>query len=265
LGGTPLREQIAQRIAESALSDPYEPGVRLEAAAALGVVGTAAQANALYQHMYAPRESDLAVRQEAWKSLSSLLADFPVIDLLSWPEVRFKDQPAKQLTVYVILNEKLIPAGASDTLANVQEQLGTLYLKQGDPDKAIGYLSQALSFWDAKGPGMTIENIQSKLMESYLRARRYKEAIQYAATRIQVGGNPNRAVMGRLIMQEVGQLEHSNDLKDLRAALELLGEARNLDLGNIYNPQVEERYHAIAARVPAYLERWTDWWNEIFA
>jgi HEAT repeat protein len=265
LGGTPLREEIAQRIAETALNDPYEPGVRLEAATALGVVGTEAQANALYQHMNAPRESDLAVRQEAWKSLSSLFADFSVTNLFVWAGVQFRDQPDKQLNVYLVLNDKLIPGGASNELADVQEHLGTLYLKQGNPEKAIGYLSQALSFWDAKGPGMTTENIQSKLMESYLGARRYRDAIQYAAARIQAGGNPNRAVMGRIIMQEVGRLEHSNELKDLRAALELLGEAKSLDLGNIYNQQVEDRYRAIAARVPAFLERWTEWWNEVFA
>jgi HEAT repeat protein len=266
MGDTPQREDIAQRIAETPLNDYGEgaAGVRLEAAAALGLVGGEAQANALYQHMYAPRETDQYVRDEAWKSLSSLFADFPVVTLLSWAEVNFKDQPDKQTTVYLVLNDKLIPAGASETLATVQERLGTLYLKD-NPEKAIGYLAAALNFWDAKGPGMRTESIQSKLMEGYLRARRYKDAMQYAADRIRIGGNPNRQVMGGAIMREVAQLERSNELKDLKAALELLGEAKNLDLGNIYNQQVEERYRAIAARVPAFLERWTEWWNEIVA
>jgi HEAT repeat protein len=259
-----LRDEIAQRIAETSLND-VEAGVRLEAATALGLVGSPAQANALYQHMYAPRETDDAVRVEAWKSLTSLLPEFTVSELFSWAQVRFKDQPDKQETVYVVLNTKLIPAGASNELANVQEQLGTLYLKQDNPDKAIGYLSQALSFWEAKGPRMTTESIQSNLMESYLKAHRYKDAMQYAAARINAGGAPNRKVMGGIILQEVGRLEKSNDLKDLKAALELLGEAKSLDLGEIYNQQVEERYRAIAARVPAFLERWTEWWNEVVA
>ena len=87
----------------------------------------------------------------------------------------------------------------------------------------------------------------------------------YAAARITVGGAPNRKVMGGIILGEVGWLEKSNDLKDLKAALELLGEAKSIDLGEIYNKQVEERYRAIAARVPAFLERWTEWWNEVVA
>lgn len=261
LNGTPLRGEIAQRLAD-ALQSEQEGAVRLDTVAALGVVGSAAQANALYSRMDPKREDDEDVRNEAWKSLNSLLSEFPTQDLFNWADIRFKGMPEQQASVYLILNEKLIPAGASSELAVVRERLGTHYLKTGKPDVAISYLRGALDYWDAR-PNATVESIQESLMRSYLQAKRYKEAMQFAAeriARIKEPENPNKPVMAREILGEVDRLEKANQLE---SALELLKEAKSLDVGTLYTQRLEERDRDIRSKIPAFRDWFFRPWSEV--
>jgi HEAT repeat protein len=258
MNATPLRNEIAQRIADTGgpLNDT-EAGVRLEAAAALGLVGSAAQANALYAHMDRAREPDELVRDEAWKSLSSLLVEFAPVDLSNWAGVKFDKDPEKQATVYRILRDKLIQEGASSDLASVQENLGTLYLEKFDqPGEAIAPLQAALDFWDTK-PGSRTLKIQNSLIKAHLRAKHYKEAVQFADARIKLGGNPYKIDMAQAILLEVERLRNANDAKQLEAALELLKEARSLDLGS-YSQVLEEKDREIRSKIPA-LREWLPW------
>jgi HEAT repeat protein len=263
MGATPLRNEIAQRIAD-VLAGERDRGVRLEAAAALGIVGSVAQADALYARMDVNREKDPDVRNEAWNSLSSLLGDFTVQDLVNWADIRFKGMPEQQMAAYLVLNEKLIRAGASSELAVVREKLGRLCLEGGKPESAISYLRGALDYWDAK-PDSTVETIQQNLMKAYLQSKRYKDAVQFAGeriARIKVAENPNKAVMAREILYEVDRLEKANQLD---AALDLLKEAKSLDVGTLYTQRLEERDRDIRSKIPALRELYIRPWSEVVA
>ena len=264
MSATPLRNEIAQRLAD-VLAREVEPSVRLEAATALGMVGGPAQAEALYARMDRNKEPDKAVRAEAAKSLTSLFPEFPVADLMNWAQVRFNGMPEMQVTVYTILNNKLIPAGASDDLAYVQEQLGTLYLdKLGKPDEAIPYLRQALDYWDGK-PNSRTEGLQESLMTAHLQAKHYKEAVQFAGeriARIKEPANPNKGSMGRAIVVEVNRLVAA---KQFDSALELLKEARDLDVGTFFRQQIEEKDREVRGKIPAFQEWFFRYWSEVVA
>lgn len=263
MNASPQRNDIALRLAD-VLGRDAEPSVRLEAAIALGMVGSPAQAEALYARM-GNREPDQAVRDEAWKSLSSLLDEFPVNDLMSWAQVRFNGMPEKQISAYAVLNNKLTAAGASDDLAYVKEQLGTLYLdKFGKPDEAIPYLRGALDYWDGR-PNSRTDLLQEGLMTAHLQAKHYKEAVQFAAeriARIKEAANPNKGSMGRAIVVEVNRLVAA---KQFDSALELLKEARDLDVGSSYRQQIEEKDREVRGKIPAFQEWFLRYWSEVVA
>jgi len=256
-----MQEDIANQIANVALRD-NEAGVRLEAAKALGIVGGPAQKKALVDAM-GPNERDETVRDAAWKSLSSLFDQFDITELFNAAET-FRGSPEKQLAVYLALNKKLIPSGGAraEERAVVQENIGALYLNPAinQPDKAATYLQGALNYWDAKGPGFSTENIQNNLVNAYLRGKNYKEAVDFAAQRINV--NPrNQESMARAILQEVAGLNMRNQLQ---SALDLITEAKRLNIAGPYQDEIARWDKDIRARiVPFYWMQ--DWWTEYSA
>jgi HEAT repeat protein len=257
-----LKADIAVRLSESLLRDT-EKGVRLEAAKALGIVGGPAQAEALYKAMTPGPEPDEAVREAAWKSLSSLFDQFSVPDLLAWAGQRFPNSPDKQLTAYLALNKKLIPLGApqAETLAVVQQNIGALYLdpKIDKPDEAVPYLLGALNYWSGK-PGGVVNTVQDLCMRAYLQSGQYKAAVQFAAGQIQKNGQ-NTDAMGGAILQEVNRLNRANKLQP---ALELLEAAKTLPIKGFYLDQFTELDKDIRSRIVPLLWMYT-WWSPALA
>jgi HEAT repeat protein len=256
-----LKADIAVRLSDSLRRDT-EKGVRLEAAKALGIVGGPAQAEALYRAMTPGTESDEAVREAAWKSLSSLFDQFDDATLGNWAE-RFRNSPDKQLTAYLALNNKLIPEGApkADSLAVVQQNIGALYLdpKIDKPDEAIPYLLGALNYWSGK-PGGVVNTIQDLCMRAYLRSKQYKAAIQFAADQIQKNGQ-NTDAMGGAILEEVNRLNRANQLQP---ALELLEAAKTLPIKGFYVDRFQELDKDIRGRIVPLLWMYK-WWTPVFA
>jgi HEAT repeat protein len=259
-----LQADIAGRIAESPLSDG-EKGVRLEAAKALGIVGGPAQAEALYKAM-GKDEPDEAVREAAWKSLSSLFDQFSVNDLLAWSSQRFANSPDHRLSAYLALNKKLIPQGApaAETLAFVQQEIGALYLdpKIDKPDQAVPYLLGALNYWSGRAGGgvVNVNTLQDLSIRAYLRSKQYKEAVQFAAGQIQKNAQ-NTDAMGGAILQEVNRLNRANQLQD---ALALLTEAKTLPIKGFYQDQFMDLVKDIKARIVPLLWGY-DWWMVVDA
>ena len=258
MNASPNRQaDIASRLADTLAKD-FEAGVRLEAANGLGIVGSPAQQQALYNAM-GTGERDEMVRDAAWRSLNSLFDQFDDVSLASWAET-FKGSPDKQLAVNLVRNKKLIQAGPGQAgeLAMVQESIGTLELSPGidKADVAITYLSPALAYWDGKGPGVHTESLQNSLLDAYLRAKRYKEATQFALSRIEKK-KENQEQMGRRFLQEVDQLNKRNEL---RPALELLAGVLNLPIEGRYRDELVRQDKDIRSRVlpfyNPYRERW---------
>jgi len=255
-----LQADIAVRLADT-LGDA-EKGVRLEVAKALGIVGSPAQAGALYNAM-GPGEPDEAVREAAWKSLSSLFDQFDVNTLALWAEQRFPNSPDKQLTAYLTLNKKLIPLGppSAETLAVVQQNIGALYLnpKIDKPDEAIPYLLGALNYWSGK-PGGVVNTVQDLCIQAYLRSKQYKAAVQFAAEQINKNAQ-NTDAMGGAILQEVNRLNRANQLQP---ALQLLTEAQTLPIKGFYLDQFKELDKGIRSRIVPFLWDY-HWWTPTLA
>jgi HEAT repeat protein len=256
-----LQADVAGRIAEQPLHD-MEKGVRLEAAKALGIVGGPAQGDELYKTL---GDTDEAVREAAWNSLSSLFEQFDVNTLLLWNTQRFRDAPDKRLTVNLALNKKLIAMGPpmAETLATVQQEIGALYLDQSinKPDEAVSYLERALAYWNGKPGGMVnVNTIQDLTIRAYLRSKLYKSAVEFAAAQIQK--NPqNTDTVCRAILQEVNVLNRENKLQP---ALELLAEAKNLPIKGFYQDQFAALDKDIKSRiVPFY--RMDGRWSGVYA
>jgi len=234
--------------------------VRLEAAKALGIVGGPAQGGDLYKTLSDP---DLAVREAAWNSLTSLFEQFDVQTLLVWSGQRFADAPDKRLTINLALNKKLIAQGppAAETLATVQQEIGALYLdpKIDNPKEAVPYLEAALNYWNGR-PGGVVNTVQDLCFRAYLRAGQYQPAVAFAAAQIQKNGQ-NTDTMCRAILQEVNRLNHETKLQQ---ALALLAEAKTLPIKGYYQDQFAELDKDIKSRiVPFY--RMDGHWSAVYA
>jgi HEAT repeat protein len=228
--------------------------VRLEAARALGIIGTPGQAEALSNAMDPGREADEAVREAAWNSLSSLFTQFDPKTLMMWKE-RFSE-PEKRLAIHLTLNKMLVPLGAAKAadLAIVRQAIGTLYLddKIDKPDEAVPYLAGALAYWDSVGQPMNTETIQGNIMSANLRSRKYQDAIAFATGRIQK--NPQdrsiQQTMGQAVSREVARLKSAKRYED---AMSLLEAAKSLpiDPGSKYRDDFEEMQKEIKALIPS--------------
>jgi HEAT repeat protein len=252
-----LKAGIAGSLANSLRYDS-DSGVRLEAASALGLVGTPAQSDALYTAM-GSREPDSAIRAAAWTSLNTVLEQEDLVRLALWSET-FKQSPERQLAVERIRQKKLIDASPAhaDDLAVVEENIGNLFLNPAidKPEQAISHLAAALKHWDA-GTGHVTEGLQNSLMYAFLRARQYKEAVAFATERI-MRNDQNQETMARAILQEVDRLSRA---KQYTAALDLLTEAKNLPIKSGYYPERFKEREGELRRNGAYV----DWWVGVVA
>lgn len=242
------QSDIANQLAGT-LSTDRDNGVRLEAAVGLGVVGSPEQMNTLLIAM-GPNGGDEAVREAAWNSLGKLLDQFDDTRLASLAE-RFNGVPEKQLVIDLARVKKNADGMHQEELAQVQELVGGLFLTPAidKPEAAIDYLVPALAYWDSKGPGFHTEGLQSNLLNAYLRAKRYKDATQFAQSRIEKK-KQNEETMGRGFLQEADRLDRKNEL---RPALDLLASALTLPIqGQIKADMVRKQQDIQARIVPLY-------------
>jgi HEAT repeat protein len=252
---------IAGKIQGSLLNDGSAT-VRREAAKALGTVGTPGQAETLSNAMDPNREADASVREAAWNSLSTLFAQFDTNMLTMWKD-RFAD-PEKRLSLRLTLNKKLVALGATkaEELALIQEEIGTLYLNHlNKPDESIAYLLGALQYWDSAGGGFKTDNIQSNIMAAYLRTRKYKDAIGFATSRIQLDPSA-RQTMGRAVYLEADRLEKA---KLYTEAAALLNEAKALPIEGRYRLDFEEMQSRIKEKIGSLHDLFPRLPREIYA
>jgi len=221
-------------------------------------VGGQAQGQALL-NASGPGERDEAVRDAAWKSLSSLFDQFDIPTLAIWANQNFRNAPERQLVVLLALNKKLVPEGApmERELAAVRQQIGTLYLNPpiDKPNEALPYLQSALTYHDVRG-GLPAAELQEDILTAYIHAKKYKDAVLFANNRIKKNAQ-NAETMGRVILKEATLLEQA---KQLQAAADLLTEAINSEIGGSYHDRFVELDRNIRGRILPFLdvlrERW---------
>lgn len=244
-----LQADIATNLANVLVQDPVA-GVRLDAATALGVVGSPAQSKQLTDVM--ERDSDEEVRNAAWRSLSSLFVQFDEAALQIWANQH--NQPDRRLTALKVLNEKWTEKvkqdpRAEESRAVTQQDIGALLLdpRIDQPAEAIPYLDAALSYWDNKRPAST-ENLQTLLIRAHLRAKKYADAVAFADARITKDAS-NQDTMGREVLFEVDRLQKDKKSDD---ALRLLDDARKSKIKGRYHDTFERLAEELKSRVTPF-------------
>jgi HEAT repeat protein len=260
----PIRkDDIAQQIAP--MTRDSVPGVRLEAVRALGIVGGPAQAEALYFAMDPSRETDKVVREEAWRSLKGLLDKFEVQTLFNWATQRFANEPEKKLEVYLALNRILErapqTAETEGELNLVRSSIGALYVNSAiaNPQEAIRYLEPALKYYDSQLKAATsVGEVQKNMVNAYLWSKKYKDAIQFAESRIN-RNRENQTDMGLAIQEEVRRLEEA---KQFENQLALLNETENLSIQGIYRDRFNEKRKEARERKPSLHDLFREYYAE---
>ncbi|HSI37157.1 MAG TPA: HEAT repeat domain-containing protein [Tepidisphaeraceae bacterium] len=246
------RPGIAATIA-STLEADRDPGVKLEAAKALGAVGEPENAAQLVAAM--KNETDPGIKEAAWRSLVALFPRFDWEALRLLADRDLSDDPEKNLTAKLVVNDKLIAIGAAQatTLAGIQEEVGTLYVRVGQPEKAIPFLLAALNFND-RLPGGKVEAIQERTYGAYAGAEKYADVIDFANGRI--AKNPaNEETMARLTLRHLEQLR---DKADWQRGADFFKETKRLNLRpNVghYPQSIAKLGGEITSKIMPYLHR----------
>ncbi len=255
-----FRDSIARETA-TLLATERDAGIRLEAAKAMGIIGTPSQAKQLYSAMKS--DADPFVSEAAWSSLAILFDQFSPTDLMEWAQGSwFEDSPQKRLVAFEALYKKYEALGdraPAEAKVVVEENLGALYASDSikKPDKAIPFLLAVTAYWEGK-PGGKIDSFQKQTLKAYLQATKFKEGVQFAADRIAkdpATRGPNQETFGRTIKTHVDELIKARDFETAR---QLLTEAKKLDLGNgSYRDDLTNREKEITTpKVP--------WLHELF-
>jgi HEAT repeat protein len=258
------KEDIALQVA-AVLGRDSQAGVRLEAAQALAAVGGPAQGETLFKAIN--DDPDPNVRQEAWKSLSQLFDKFDSRTLSQWGLQRFNGQPDRKLAIYHALERRLAEEAQRNPnlgteLADARNTVGALYMddKINEPEKAIPFLDQALRHYDTQPT--TPPELQERLITAYLRARQYKEAMQFARGRFQ-RQEQNKDSMGQMIQREAERLIKEKRLED---ALALLEEARALQIGGRYQDLFDRRASELReGKLPSLFDLFPAEFREVYA
>jgi hypothetical protein len=172
--------------------------------------------------------------------------------------------------VLLALNKQLVaigPAAAGD-LAVRQQEIGAIYLNSFDkPAEATPYLLAALNYWDAQikavpGARLNVENLQRLTMQSYLKAKKYKDGIAFAASRIGRPNENNMEVVAREILTEIYRLDAANQLRE---AIDLATEAKALPLTGEYKDKLSAVDERIRQKNPGLHLFHDEWWVTILA
>ncbi len=265
------KEQAATDLVGTLRRDP-DAAVRLEAAKALGNVGTFNQAEALYDQTTA-RENDRTVRDAAWKVLTSLFTRPETtanVLLSNWAE-KFKDSAAlkldpkkrvevlqKRIIVLQAARDKLIVDArvnpqAAQTLAGVHQNIGETLMSLEQWDKSAASFRAAMAYWLAnRGAPATLAQLSEQLMRSLLRSGSYPEAVQFAGDRI-LADPQEQGDMGYLIRTEVERLMNSAKSGDLKNAGTLIDEAEKMQppLKDPYAETLRKNRDVIRQRISA--------------
>jgi hypothetical protein len=98
-------------------------------------------------------------------------------------------------------------------------------------------------------------------LKAYVRAKRYADAIEFAAERIKMNAS-NQEAMARVVLAEAEKLTERNALKE---ASELLTLAKGLQITGTYRDMIDQRDKEVKARILPYNDSLADFWRGIVA
>jgi HEAT repeat protein len=216
------------------LSD-RDPSVQVEAIAALGRMGAVEYYNSLV-----PLLHDEGLQREAWRSLQSFLPSMSA-DQLNELASQLQNDPEKRLEVLSRRADVLLKQRNLDDWADAKHSIGQVLDSLGRYDEAATNYAAALDqkLTQPNTPQMVIQRLITSLMNAQLKAKHYKEAVDFAAQQISKDAN-QQATMGPLIRQEAEQLlsatPNAQQPAPLDDVLKLIAEVRRM------NPPLASQY-----------------------
>ena len=238
------------------LDDP-EGSVRLAAVTALGNTSAAEYADTLFAHLYPPKEDDPSVRDEVWKTLSSIFPQMPTDRLQIWA-TRFKENgdSERRLLVLKDLAEKYLKQKDLEQLAITQQNIGETCMTLGKQSDAIAsfseaatYFKLALDYWNQhQARAIVMAQLVEQYLSALLRSRQYPEAARFGEQLI--GEDPNnQQTVGPGIRAETERLLKDAKDSDLANARLLIAEALKM------KPPLAPRYADELSRIDDDVKR----------
>lgn len=224
-------EDLADSIAQ-ALEDRSSPAVRLAAATALGRLGRSADLSAMVKRVKI--DPDPTVATAAWNAIAATIVrdttSVEQLTALAANDFRADSDDisrSRRLAVLSALEKKFDPNEPKtlDDLADVQQNIGRTYLAFDPPQAAdaIAPLTSSLKNYKASNSSASEETLTELVMQAYLRAEKYADAIAFASQAISEKPG-NAEAVGREIKNEARRLV---DLKEFAKATELINLAEN--------------------------------------
>lgn len=231
-------------IGAGALEDP-EPGVRLDAVAAMETTASFGHIVVLKRRMNAQVESDPDVRRRAWEVIALLLKKGSVNELSALAKDLDMQAPERRS---VILNEivsklrpapeapPLPPGREAEQLALFRQNLGEALLQLKRYDDAAAHFRQSLDYWESTRAAQAVRlPSMLLLMESLLKGKRFEDAGRFATACI----GADRANTSDMWVKTKQQYEALRAAKDWDGVLLLVAEAKKVPFTQEHLRQLE--------------------------
>jgi HEAT repeat protein len=238
-----------------ALDAENDPSVRAEGAKALGMTHAWGFSNKLFGMSH--DDLNPRVRAAAWVGFSSLLPYGDAAQLLRWAEdLGQQHEWDHEVIVLRQACEKLDPQDKDQatTLAMERETIADRYLRDFDPSQpelAIPYYRESLDYWQdprqRSGQNRAL-GLVAKLMEAYLNARQYQQALQFASQEIH-DDDRTKARIGAVIRNTADRLRESKSPSDWESARQLIDGA--LEMQPTLDISIQDALRLIRKRLPS--------------
>lgn len=221
--------------------------VRFEAVRALGQTSEDfTHAETLYRRLLV--EPDERVRKEVWETIRSLLPLASRNQLELWPD-RFEDDAAKRVDVLaalVVLDDR---ANNQNDLVDHLTALGDTQLQLGKYNDALVTFKRALPLAGAQGLGQFKQRLTELTLDTYLKMRDYRAAVDFAANVLQEEGDEYQTIVGPKIKLEAQKL--ADDPTQLTEAKTLIEQALSMSpqLGLQYRGDLTDLQASVNTRL----------------
>lgn len=237
-GLIPLGERSAEIIAqELSVNNEPDPGVRREAAIALGQIGSFSYAQRLFDSTQSQIEPDRPVREAAWTAFQALLQApaTTLQELYTWADIfhqqKDPDHLNRELIVRKQIEQKQRAARKLEALAVERQRIGEIYLdlSPAQDAEAVPALRDALNYWEQNhANNQTVVRLVRELMKALLQSGQFTAAIRFGEQEIR-RDRSNQDEIGPLIRNTVEDLVKKGDATSLHDAAALIGDALAMD------------------------------------
>lgn len=242
--GQDLADAVARCLTDS------DPSVRLEAAQALARIGRPDDITSLSQRLAESIEPDISVREAAWQAIETILPDASADRLRSVAAIfsgNTDQDRTRRLAVLMQLQAKYLAANDPQKLAEARQDIGETYMSFSPQQagEAVNYFKLALDDYRATSSAVGVERMTDALLDAYLRANRFDDAMKFGSEAIAAQPGHAEIVADRIRLYA----QSLNQNREDAAALELIAKSENLQ------PKLADRVRNDLAEIEKEIRR----------